>query len=149
MVPKRKYLAKVQRLNLSALFLFFCLFTLSASASSFNTNVDNILNDTDKYILSENNHSTPHADNRYSDFLYNPFQSPAEPIPTPSEPNEKDNKENQDDDDWSSLRFRFYGDFDFVFKSYNISLAQFGQNVLKRNKISLVVLHHSWKSFLS
>jgi hypothetical protein len=142
-------MAKVQRLNLSALLLFFCLFTLSASASSFNTNVDNIPNDTDKYILSENNHSTPHADNHYSDFLHNLFQSPAEPLPTPSEPNEKDNKENQDDDEWSSLHFRFYGDFDLVFKSSDVSLAQFEQNVLKRTKISLVVLHHSWKSFLS
>jgi hypothetical protein len=148
MVNYRKNMVKLLRLNLSALLTFFCLFTLSVSASSFNTNVNNITNDTDRYFLSENNHSAPHTDSHYSDFLQDPFQSPAAPIPTPSEPNEKDNKENQHDDEWSSLHYRFYGDFDFVFESSDVSSAQFEQNVLKRTKISLVVLHHAWKSFL-
>lgn len=147
MVNKWNYMIKMQRLGLNALLLFFCLFTQSASAWSINSYVDT--DDTGEYILSESYHSTLHTDNRYSDFSHSPFQSPAEPIPNSSEPNEKDNKENQDVDEWSNLHFRFYGDFDFVFKSCDVSFAQFEQNLLKRTKTSLVVLHHSWKSFLS
>jgi hypothetical protein len=145
---KWKYMAKVLRLKLSAPFLFFCLFSLIVSASNFNSSVGNILKDTDKYILSDNNNSSTNADNYYSDFLNTPFQSPAEPLPTPSEPNDKDNEENQNDDDWSSVHFPFYDYFYLIYKSSDASLAQFEQNVLRRTKISLVVLYHAWKSFL-
>lgn len=151
MTNKKKYLFKIQSLTLSTLLLlFFCFFTQSVSAWSINSNVDKSSNDADKYILSESNHSTLHADNHYSDFSHNPL-SPAEPIPTPGEPSEEeDNKENQDDyDEWSNLHFLFYSYFDFPFKSSNVSIAQFEQTVLNRTKISLVVLHHSWRSFLS
>ena len=147
MVSKWKYMTKMQKLSLSTLLLFFCLFIQSASAHSINSYVDT--DDTGEYISLESNHSTLHADNHYSDFLHSPFQSPAEPIPAPCKPEEKDDKENQDDDECSRFNFRLYGDFDFVFKSYDVSFAQFKRNVLKRTKISLVVLHHSWKSFLS
>ena len=140
-------MTEMQRFGLSALLLFFCLFTHSASAWIINSYVDT--DDTDEYILSESNHSTLRADNHYYDFLHNPFLSPAEPIPAPYEQEEIDNKENQDDVEWSGFHFRFYGDFDFLLKSFGVSIAQIEQNILKRTKISLVVLHHSWKSYLS
>jgi hypothetical protein len=157
MTDKKKYLFKIQGLTLSTLLLlFFCFFTQSVSAWSINSNVDKSSNDADKYILSESNHSTLHPDNHYSDFSHNPLSptepipTPGEPIPTPGEPSEKeDNKENQDDDEWSKLSFLFYSYFDSAIKSSNVSIAQFEQTVLNRTKVSLVVLHHSWKSFLS
>ena len=145
-------MTKMQKLGLNAFFLFFCLLIQSASAWSINLYVDT--DDTGRYILPESNHSTLLADNLHTDFSHRPL-SPAEPepIPTPGKPSEKedskeDNKENQDDDKWSSLHFLFYSDFDFAFKSSKFSIAQFERSVLNRTKISLVVLYHSWKSFL-
>lgn len=130
------------------LFLFFCLFTQSASAWSVNPYVH--INDTDEYTLSERGHSISLFVNRYSDFSHSPFQWPAEPTPKPNKPNENENiKDNKNDVEWSGFRLSIDGNFGFVLKFSRVSLAQFEQNALKRTKISLVVLYHSWKSFLS
>jgi hypothetical protein len=140
-------MTKVQQTRLSALFLLFCLAIQCITVWGINAYVDK--KDTNDYILSESNHATLHADHQYADFSNSLFQSSTEPIPEPFEPEEKDSEEHQDDDEWSKFQFSFLGDFDFIFKSYDVTLSHFEQNVLRRTKISLVVLHHSWKSFLS
>lgn len=147
MVHKQKCIPKMHRLNLSPLFLF-CLFTQSSSAWSIHSHVD--IDDTGTHIVSQSYHLAFQVDNHNSDFLHSSFQPPAEPAPTPNEPREKkDDKENQNDDEWSGFHFRFYGGFDFLLESFGVSIAQIEQNILKRTKISLVVLYHSWKSFPS
>ena len=147
MVRKRKYTIKTQWLKLSTLLFILCLLAQSGTHRRIISNIDKGFNDSDKYILSEDHHSSLHGESQYSDISHDPFQSPAEPTPTPNEPGEQDEKENTDNDEWSKIHFIFYCGFDFAFKSSTVSFAQFEQNVLKRTKISLVVLHHSWKSF--
>lgn len=138
----------MQKFVLNALFLFFCLITQSAFTWSINPSVDT--DDTDEYVLSNDYRLNPHNDCRYCAFLGSPFQSPEESNPKPSEPNEKEDiNENQNDVEWDGFSFNIDGNFDFVFKCSRDSLVQFEQKVLKRTKISLVVLYHSWKSFLS
>jgi hypothetical protein len=127
------------------LFLLFCFFAQSNTAWGFHQSFQ--AKYTDQYILSESNFSTLHADYHYADIPQNLFQSSTEPFPAPCESEEKDQEENHEDDKCSKLHSNFFGDF--VFKSYDIAFAQFEQNLLKSTRISLVVLHHSWKSFLS
>lgn len=148
MVNNRKYIVKKQRFSLKPLLFFICLFTLSASAGNFNLNLDKSSNETDKYILSENTHSTLHSDNHYADFLHRSFQSPAKHLPNPNEPADKDEKENIDNDEWSNVHFLLYGDFDFALKTYDDSFTQFQQTVLNRSAVPLFILYHSWKIYL-
>lgn len=148
MVNSGKYIVKAQRFSLKTLVFFICLFTLSAYAGNLNSNLGESSNDTDKYISSENIHSTHHSDNHYTDFSHRSFQSPAKHLPKPNEPADKDEKENVDNDEWSNVHFLLYGDFDFAFKPYDDSFTQFQQTVLNRKTVSLVILYHSWKGFL-
>lgn len=148
MVNSRKYLNKAQSFSLKTLVFFICLFTLSASAGNLNSNLGERSKHTDKFISSENFASSPHSDNRYTDFSHSSFQSPAKNLPKPNEPTDKDEEENVDTDEWSNLHFLLYGDFDFALKSYNAPFSQFQQTVLNRKTVSLVILYHSWKGFL-
>lgn len=148
MVNSGKYIIKAQRFSLKTLVFFICLFNLSASAGNLNSNLDRRSNETDKYILSENIHSTHRSDNHYADFSHRSFQSPTKHLPNPSEPADKDEKENVDTDEWSNLHVLLYGDFDFALKTYNAPFSQFQQTVLNRKTVSLVILYHSWKGFL-
>lgn len=148
MVNSRKYLNKAQSFSLKTLVFFICLFNLSASAGNLNSNLGERFNVTDKYISSENFASSPHSDNRYTDFSHRSFQLPAKHLPNPNEPADKDEKENLDNDEWSNIHFLLYGDFDFALKTYDDSFSQFQQTVLNRKTVSLVILYHSWKGFL-
>lgn len=148
MTHSRKYINNYMRLNVSALLLFICFCSQNSLASSNSSNVVEWSNTSENCTLSNYDQLTLQSACYYSDFSHNPFQIPVEFIITFNEPNEVDEKENSEDDEWKHLNTSFYYVVDSEYKSTYFSFAQFEQNVLKRPKISLVVLHHSWKSFL-
>jgi len=138
----------VQRFVLKTLFFFICLFTISSSATGFNSNGDKNSNDTDKYISSKKHYSIFHFYKHNTDFSYDPFQSPVEPEPNQNDSNDNGEKENLDNDDCNKTHFYIDSDFGFALKSTDNAFVEFQQTVLNRTTVSLVILHHSWKGFL-
>lgn len=148
MIRNKNILNPAKKLNLSLLLLFICLWGPSFSAWSQQSGIEYKKDKTCHFtdVIKENVQVTTEAyTSRYTSNL---LHLPVESILNFSESNEIDEKENADDDK---------GEYGFVpsnwiedlkYKSTDISIAQMEQNVLKRTKTSLVVLHHSWKSFL-
>ena len=148
MTKVKKYQSGIKVLNLSTVLVFVAFYVISISLGGIKLNPRVLASDSEIGHLPESIQSTTHSDNFYSDFSNGPI-SPAEPTPTPSEPGEKENKENQLDDDVLEFPLSFLGNPLDSHHLAEVSTVQFEQTVLRRTKISLVVLHHSWKSFLS
>lgn len=80
----------------------------------------------------------------------NPIQSGKQPLSFPIEEKENEVKESVDDtDDAGKHLLSHHRRFICPLILSEVSFAQFEQNVLNKTSVSLVILHHSWRSFLS
>ena len=97
--------------------------------------------------IAGNDLSNDNTDHFSDNFSHNPFRLPSDPNPFKED---KDEKDNVDEKEWSEL-FSFCNspiknnsDNEFAAQS----IKQFEQSIANRSRISLFVLHHSWKTFL-
>lgn len=146
MNKKPSYQIMKKSLNLSALMMLFCVIGLNVSGWS---NTLNIRFDTEEFTPQVNSQSSLHSADYCVDSPKNSSQLPLESSPISSDQEEETNKENQDDNNWNGSNIQTSNNIDFEYKRSYVYIVQFEKNVLNRPRISLFILYHSWKSFLS
>jgi|GEM_PF-6826347 len=101
----------------------------------------------EKYCFSENTSIVSSCDTHSFDAAHSPLQSQQKPVSFPIEEKEKEVEESIDDD--NKLSLRNHSIFYYASILSWASFVHFEQTVLNRSTVSLVILHHSWRSFLS
>lgn len=128
------------------LFLAFLTFNLTASTHSFQ------LDESDS-VAVKGYHSDLHLNVTSGDYHHNPFELPVEPTPEPNDSEEDtDGNDNLDEDSkWSKSSSISSNLLSCILDSNSSrqTIKQLEQSLANQRRISLFVLHHSWKNFIS
>lgn len=147
---KEKQNTDIKKKGWSNTLLTTSVFILLAVFTTFST-IESINNIAEiqyvEYGNVDDNVSFDDTDHFSDNFSHNPLHLPSDRNPYGED---KDEEDNLDEDEWS----KSYSFYSAILKtdcneiSTKQSVKQFVQSVEKRTRISLFVLHHSWKTFL-
>lgn len=144
---KKLYAWLQRQLVLSMLLLLFCSFwSHQAQAwNGINKHANKSLYNVEAVGSIVNLGTTVDENRPDADYSHLPL-SPVTPITESAESSEK--KDNQESGHWRKPKIAFGKQYHYALDVHSVAIACYEQAILKKAKVSLVVLHHSWKIYL-
>jgi len=139
-----------QALKWAGFTLFFFLYASGLAAWNFNATTLNASEvDADTQFLSDNIQSFFQVDQWAYVFHHGPFQAATENAPHPFEPEEQESEEDAKDNNFGKAFEAFLAGSASANSAYLNACSHYAAQFVEKRKVSLVILHHCWKSFLS
>jgi hypothetical protein len=141
---------KLQGLKWLAAALFFFLYASGFSAWSSNVSYrEAVAVESPAHLLSDHYQSLLQVGHPIYDLCHSPFQAAAETAPSPSESEEKDGEEETKDHTFGKSFGPSHKRVSLHYSAFQSACGLYTEHFVQSRKVSLVILHHCWKSFLS